>query len=113
MPGLRLRVQLMTGDRPRLPLACTLTPATGTVQLAAWRAFNNAYLIDTERRPGSLSVRYADADDAVTRLAALVRTEQACCAFATWEIESGRDGIRVTVTAEDAALDALTFVAST
>lgn len=103
----------MTGDRPLLPLACTLTPATGTVQLAAWRAVNDAYLIDSERRPGSITVRYADAGDAVTRLAALVRTEQACCAFATWKVESGRDGIRVTVTAEHPALDALTFVRST
>jgi hypothetical protein len=99
----------MTVDRPLLPIACTLSPSAGAAQIAAWQAFNADHLLGIERNAGRISVRYANMGDAAGRLAALVRTEQTCCAFARWTIDTAGDDIRLTVTGAADGIASLTF----
>lgn len=101
----------MSTERRLLPIACTLSPDTGAEQVARWKAFNDDYLLGTEALPGAVVAHYAKLDDAATRLAALVRTEQRCCAFAAWTIDASHADLRLTVAAEPDALDALMFLA--
>ena len=75
-------------DRDLLPVACTLTPGAGAAQLAAWQEFNDDYLLDIDRTAAQITVHYPKIDDATARLTELVRTEQSCCAFATWAIDT-------------------------
>lgn len=100
----------MSTERRLLPIACTLSPDTGAEQVARWKALNDDYLLETESLPGAVVAHYAKLDDAATRLAALVRTERRCCAFASWTIEGSDTDLRLTVAAEPDALDALTFL---
>lgn len=109
-----LRVLRMSiAGRKLLPVACTLTPGTGAAQLAAWREFNDDYLLDIDRAAGQIIVHYPKIDDATTRLTELVRTEQSCCAFATWSIDTTHPDLRLTVAGTDDALAALTFLEQT
>ncbi len=100
-------------DRNLLPVACRLTPGVGGVQLAAWREFNDDYLLDIETAPGEIAVHYPKIDDAIARLTELVGTEQSCCAFATWSIDKAHADLRLIVTGTDDALSALTFLEQT
>lgn len=97
-------------DRALLPIACTLSPGAGAAQMTRWREFNDDYLIETDRVPGLVIAHYAKVDDAVARLTELAHTEQSCCAFATWAIDTTHPDLRLKVTGTDDALTALTFV---
>ncbi|WP_448235951.1 hypothetical protein [Microbacterium paulum] len=100
-------------DRDLLPVACTLTPGAGAAQLAAWQEFNDDYLLDIDRTAAQITVHYPKIDDATARLTELVRTEQSCCAFATWVIDTAHPDLRLSVTGTDDALAALTFLEQT
>ena len=100
-------------DRDLLPVACTLTPGAGAAQLAAWQEFNDDYLLDIDRTAAQITVHYPKIDDATARLTELVRTEQSCCAFATWAIDPTPPDLRLSVTGTDDALAALTFLEQT
>lgn len=100
-------------DRDLLPVVCTLTPGAGVAQLAAWREFNDDYLLDLDRTAGRMTVHCPKIDDATARLTELVRTEQSCCAFATWAIHTTYPDLRPSVTGTDDALAALTFLEQT
>ena len=97
-------------EHTMLPVACTLTPETGSAQLTAWREFNDDYLLDVDRTQGAVTVHYARIDDAIVRLTELVRTEQSCCSFASWAIDVTHADLRLTVTGAESALGALTFL---
>lgn len=100
-------------DRPSLPLlpvACTLTAADGAAQLVAWQRFNDDHLIHVQRAPGRVTVDYADVEDAAERLAALVRTEQTCCAFAEWRIQRGSPHLQLIVTGAEDGIASLTIL---
>ena len=100
-------------DRGFLRVACTLTPGAGAAQLAAWREFNDDYLLDIDRAAGQMTVHYPKIDDATARLTELVRTEQSCCTFATWSIDTAHPDLRLTVAGADESLSALTFLEQT
>ncbi|WP_345802216.1 hypothetical protein AAIB33_03730 [Microbacterium sp. AZCO] len=100
----------MSTDRALLPLACTLTDGAGAEQLAAWRRFNDDYLTSIDRDRGRLIAHYENVGGAVGRLSDLVRTEQSCCAFATWSIHADHSELSLTVTGSDDALATLTFL---
>ncbi|MEW2011082.1 hypothetical protein AB0300_16580 [Microbacterium sp. NPDC078814] len=100
-------------DRALLPVARTLTPGTGAQQLAAWREFNDDYLLDVDRRPGEMTNHHARVEDAFAWLTELVRTEQSCCAFVAWSIDTTHADLRLTVVGSDDALDVLSFLEHT
>ena len=100
-------------DRDLLPVACTLTPGAGAAQLAAWQEFNDDYLLDIDRTAAQITVHYPKIDDATARLTELVRTEQSCCACATWAIDTTHPDLPLSVTGTDDALAALTFLEQT
>ena len=81
--------------------------------LAAWQEFNDDYLLDIDRTAAQITVHYPKIDDATARLTELVRTEQSCCAFATWAIDTTHPDLRLSVTGTDDALAALTFLEQT
>ena len=114
MHGSSVRVLRMSlVDRDLLPVACTLTPGAGAAQLAAWQEFNDDYLLDLDKTAGQITVHYPKIDDATARLTELVRTEQTCCTFVTWSIDTTHPDLRLTVTGTDDALAALTFLEQT
>lgn len=106
-------LRMSSTHRNLLPVACTLTPGSGAAQLAAWRVFNDDYLLEIDRIPGMITVHYPRVDDAIARLTGLTRTEQSCCAFAVWSIDTTHADLRLTVTGADDALAALTFLEHT
>lgn len=71
------------------------------------------YLLDIDRTAAQITVHYPKIDDATARLTELVRTEQSCCAFATWAIDTTHPDLRLSVTGTDDALAALTFLEQT
>lgn len=100
-------------DRDLASAACTLTPGADATQLAAWQEFNDDYLLDLEKTADWITVHYPKIDDAIARLTELVRTEQTCCTFATWAIDTTHPDLRLSVTGTDDALAALTFLKQT
>ncbi|WP_433720169.1 hypothetical protein [Microbacterium laevaniformans] len=100
-------------DCDLLPVACTLTPGAGVAQLAAWREFNDDYLLDIDRAAGQITVHYPKIDVAIARLTELVRTERTCCTFATWAIDTTHPDLRLSVTGTDDALAAPTYLEQT
>jgi hypothetical protein len=86
------------------PIACTLT-ADDFAQRADWiRALASNHLLSVTRSPLTLQLTYAPA--AARQIKELVRKEQACCAFLTFDIQQSEKEIRLTVTAPDEAREA-------
>lgn len=109
-----IRAQRRTGDvtAPQgplnaLPIVCTLTPDAGKDQIERWRAFDDDYLLETERTDTALTVHYAKVDESVQRLRALVDTESACCSFVDWTIDESHSGLRLVVSGTPEQLAAL------
>jgi hypothetical protein len=101
----------MTGELlPTVPIACELSATAGAAQLRAWREFNSDYQTSFKRRAGVIIVDYLKRDASMEKLAGLVRTEQACCAFADWRIDATQRALRLVVTGRDDALDALVML---
>ncbi len=91
-----------------LPIACTLTPDAGKVQVEKWQTFNADYGLTTERTDGRITIHYAKVDDSIRRLRELIETESACCAFVTWDIDDTHHDLRLIVTGSPDQLAALT-----
>jgi len=90
----------MTADEQQL-IACTLS---GDVlqDRRAWIAdLARDALRGSERN--DLSVRLRFAPEAIQRVRDMVRYEQACCSFLTFELDEHPDEISVTITAPEAA----------
>jgi hypothetical protein len=97
-------------DQPegQAPIACTLDAGEVATRLAWIAALNTASLLDCRRDDLRLELLYApDARDDVLKL---VQSEQACCAFLTFEVREERRGLRVIIEAPEAARDAAMFV---
>jgi hypothetical protein len=86
------------------PIACTLNPGDFKDRLAWIADLTRDSLLDHERRGLVLRLRYAPA--AAERVRELVRREQHCCAFLSFDLEEAPNEIRLTVTAPEDARDA-------
>jgi hypothetical protein len=87
-----------------LPVACTLAPGEYKNRLEGIRALNKDALRSHERRDLVLQLHYAP--DARDRVREMVRKEQTCCAFLTFDVREASDDIRVTITAPAQAREA-------
>ena len=97
------------------PIACTLTPGDLHNRLAWIADLTRDALHSYQRRNLVLELRYAP--EAADRVRELVRMEQDCCSFLTFDLREDSQHVRLTISApEDArgAFDTLfaPFVAS-
>lgn len=92
----------MTKHTPEPPaIACTLAPADFEARLAEIAELNDAALL-AHRRDG-LRLELVYATTARERVVGMVRGEQACCGFLTFDISEEEVGIRVVIEAPEAA----------
>jgi hypothetical protein len=87
------------------PIACTLTPGEFKDRLAWIGALSRDALRSHERRDLVLDLHYAP--EAAERVREMVRNEQACCLFLTFDLQETPDEIRLTITAPEAAREAV------
>ena len=92
-----------SNDSP--PIACTLTPGEFQDRLAWVADLTCDALRRHERHDLALVLTYAP--DAADRVRELVRREQTCCSFLTFDLREEAHEIRLTITApERARIDA-------
>lgn len=83
------------------PIACTLAPGEFIDRLRWVADLTKDALRSREWRDLELTLRYAP--ETVARVRELVRREQACCGFLTFELEESPEEVRVTIRAPEAA----------
>jgi hypothetical protein len=83
------------------PIACTLAPGAFMDRLASINALVRDALRGHERRNLVLDLRFTP--EARDRVREMVRNEQACCSFLTFDLREAPDEIRLTITAPEAA----------
>jgi hypothetical protein len=86
------------------PIACTLNPSEYKDRLAWIGSLTRDSLRGHERRDLVLDLRYAP--EAAARVREMVRNEQACCSFLTFDLRQVPDEIRLIITAPEAAREA-------
>jgi hypothetical protein len=87
------------------PIACSLEAGDFTRRLA-WIAALNARALRGVRRAG-LRLELTFAPEARDDVLIMVRGEQACCAFLTFEISETAEAVRVVITAPEGAREAI------
>ena len=86
------------------PVVCTLNPSEYKDRLAWIGSLTRDSLRGHERRDLVLDLRYAP--EAAARVREMVRNEQACCSFLTFDLQEAPDEIRLTITAPESAREA-------
>ena len=92
-------------DKEHLPIACTLAPVDFEERLSSIAALARSSLRSCERNDLQLVLVYAP--EVAADVHALVAAEQQCCAFLHFDVRHESDGLRVTITAPEHALDAV------
>src|SRR3712207_5083286 len=82
-------------DTESAPIACTLAPGDYKARLAWIAQLARDALRSNERRDLELELVYAA--DAAPRVHEMVRKEQDCCAFMTFDLDERPDEIRLTI----------------
>ena len=86
------------------PIACTLTPDDYKTRLAWIADLTRDALRSQARRDLQLELVYSA--DAAARVREMVRNEQVCCAFLTFDLDERPDEIRLTIKAPEDAREA-------
>ena len=86
------------------PIACTLTPGDFKSRMAWIGDLTRETL--REHRRGGLALHLTYARAAADRVRQMVRQEQECCAFLTFDMREDVDAVRLTITAPENARDA-------
>lgn len=86
------------------PIACTLDGSAFAERTAAIRDLAGRSLRQVSRKPLSIALTYAP--EALDAVRDLVRQEQACCAFMTYEVRAEPQGVVLTIAAPPAAAEA-------
>jgi hypothetical protein len=87
------------------PIACTLAPGDYLARLVWIAKLARDALRGSERRDLVLELRYAL--DAADRVREMVRKEQACCAFLTFDLQETPEEIQLMIRAPEGAQRAL------
>lgn len=93
-----------TDDKAEMPIACTLEAGDFKARTAQIEALASRHLRGVSRKPLSIELTYAT--EALPELRELVRKETECCAFLDFDLAESPDGIRLKITAPEAARDA-------
>jgi hypothetical protein len=86
------------------PIACTLTPGDYRARLAWLADLTREALRSQARRDLELELVYSA--EAAERVREMVREEQDCCAFLTFDLDERQDEIRLTIKAPEGAREA-------
>jgi hypothetical protein len=86
------------------PIACTLAPGAFKDRIGWIGALTRDGLRRHQRRDLVLDLRYAP--EAAERVREMVRNEQACCSFLTFDLREAPDEIRLIITAPEPAREA-------
>jgi hypothetical protein len=86
------------------PIACTLDASDFRERTESIRDLARRSLLHASRTPLSLTLTYQP--DALREVRDLVRKEQSCCAFLTFDLKEGPAGVILTITAPQSAADA-------
>ncbi len=97
--------------RQDVPIACTLGPDDLRGRIEWIRDLTRDALEDHERDGLILRLRYsARASEGVREM---VRRERACCGFLDFQLEEDAEGVRLTITAPEAARSAVDMLFAT
>jgi hypothetical protein len=86
------------------PIACTLGAADFKERVAGIRALARRSLRQASRSPLSLRLTYEP--NALEEVRDLMRKEQTCCAFLTFDLKNNATGVLLTITAPKSAAEA-------
>lgn len=99
----------MTAKSPELPpIACTLASPEFKVRLGWIARLNAAALRDHHRDGLRLELTYAP--EALEQVREMVRREQQCCAFLTFDMHEEQDVVRVIIHVPEAAREVAEIV---
>lgn len=93
-----------TAETNEAPIACTLEAVDFKTRTAQIEALASRHLRHVSRQPLSIELTYAT--EAVDEVRDLVRKEQECCAFLAFDLKEDLEGVRLRITAPEAARDA-------
>ncbi|MGV1955512.1 hypothetical protein ACQZ5G_01330 [Agrobacterium sp. 22-214-1] len=93
-----------TDEKSDTPIACTLDAGDFKARTEQFEALASRHLRHVSREPLSIELTYAT--EALPELRDLVGKEKECCAFLNFDLREDRDGVRLQVTAPEAARDA-------
>ncbi|TCA03811.1 hypothetical protein [Rhizobium leguminosarum] len=93
-----------TNEKAEAPIACTLNAGDLKIRTAQIEALALRHLKQVSREPLSIQLTYAI--EALPELRDLVAKETECCAFLDFDLKEDRDGVRLRITAPEAARDA-------
>jgi hypothetical protein len=88
---------------PAPPIACTLGAGDFKKRMAWIAELNEAALVEDRRQDLTLELIYRA--EARTQVLRMVRGEQECCGFLTFDVRQEPDFVRVTITAPETARD--------
>jgi len=91
-------------ENDALSIACTLGAPDLKERVAGIRALARRSLRNTVRTPLALELTYGP--EALDEVSDLMRKEQTCCAFVTFNLKSSSRGVILTITAPQQAADA-------
>ncbi|MEZ2332917.1 hypothetical protein AB6802_24605 [Mesorhizobium sp. RCC_202] len=91
-------------ENDALSIACTLGASDFKERVAGIRALARRSLRHAERTPLSLKLTYGR--EALEQVTDLMRKEQTCCAFLTFDLKSNSHGAVLTITAPSEAAEA-------
>lgn len=93
-----------TSSRGEEPMACTLGASDFRERVETIRDLARRSLLHASRTSLSLVLTYAS--EAIEEVRDLVRKEQACCAFLTFDLRESPTGVVLTITAPKSAAEA-------
>jgi hypothetical protein len=102
------REQAMTGQNGgAAPVACALSRAGLAAQSARWQQLAARALTDRADTPDGIRLAFRHGPGVEADLRELVATEQECCPWADWAVETGSQQVVLSVRATGAGTDAL------
>ncbi|WP_157885117.1 hypothetical protein [Neorhizobium galegae] len=93
-----------TSEKTEAPIVCTLDAGDFKTRTAQIEALALRHLKNVSREPLSIQLTYAV--EALPELRDLVAKETECCAFLDFDLKEERYGVRLRITAPEAARDA-------
>ncbi|BCG70662.1 hypothetical protein MesoLj113a_18200 [Mesorhizobium sp. 113-1-2] len=91
-------------ENDALSIACTLGASDFKERVAGIRALARRSLRNADRTPLSLELTYGP--EALEEVSDLMRKEQICCAFLTFDLKNNSRGVVLTITAPQQAAEA-------
>jgi hypothetical protein len=95
------------GMRELPVIACSLTAGELPERRRRWRALLDGRLVERSEIPGGVRLELADGDGVVQELQELAALERECCAFASFEVRTVGERVRLDVTSSEAGVEAV------